>query len=476
ITSKMARIRTLSTNSEDSDHFYTINEHPVDDISLAFFYKPHTITLLTVSIIGLLYFGFVRDDAGTEQNICSGLCSIFFFFMIISVLTFPNGPFTRPHPALWRMVFGMSVLYFLLLCFTLFQNMQTVKEILFWLYPDLRTYTPEVERQEYAVNCSDITLERVWSHVDIFAFGHFWGWALKALLIRHYGICWTISITWEITEMFFAHLLPNFQECWWDAFILDVLLCNGIGILFGMQACKWLEMRNYHWESIKDIHTTTGKIRRAVLQFTPASWTHVRWLDPHSSYMRVVSVTILVVFWMVVELNTFFLKHIFRLGTGHPLCIGRLLFIAVISAPSIRQYYCYVTDAQCKRVGTQCWVFCAITLTEAMICLKFGATLFKETELVYMCIWLITLLISGITAVYICAIVAKRSKNVDLTNEKDVNFRFNDPLKSSKDNQESTDAPKYSTIEGSTDSGTTNGKPHYNTRRRAKKAQSNGHL
>lgn len=55
--------------------------------------------------------------------------------------------------------------------------------------------------QEYAVNCHVITWERIVSHFDIFAFGHFWGWAMKALLIRSYGLCWTISITWELTEV-----------------------------------------------------------------------------------------------------------------------------------------------------------------------------------------------------------------------------------------------------------------------------------
>ena len=55
------RKRTVSTCSIGSDasvHFYTINERPVDDISLEFFYKSHTITLLTVSILGLVYAAF----------------------------------------------------------------------------------------------------------------------------------------------------------------------------------------------------------------------------------------------------------------------------------------------------------------------------------------------------------------------------------------------------------------------------------
>jgi len=43
------------------DHFCAINEHRVDDISLAFFYKPHTITLLTTSILVLLYSAFTRS-------------------------------------------------------------------------------------------------------------------------------------------------------------------------------------------------------------------------------------------------------------------------------------------------------------------------------------------------------------------------------------------------------------------------------
>ncbi len=87
--------------------------------------------------------------------------------------------------------------------------------------------------------------------MDVFALAHFLGWAMKALLVRHYGLCWTISVTWEITEVAFAHLLPNFAECWWDSWVLDVLVCNGLGIACGMYVCYFLEMRTYQWESIK---------------------------------------------------------------------------------------------------------------------------------------------------------------------------------------------------------------------------------
>ncbi|GAB1298319.1 Phosphatidylserine synthase 1 [Apodemus speciosus] len=391
-------------------HFRMINEQQVEDITIDFFYRPHTITLLSFTIISLMYFAFTRvslEDSVPEDNIWRGILSVVFFFLIISVLAFPNGPFTRPHPALWRMVFGLSVLYFLFLVFLLFLNFEQVKSLMYWLDPNLRYATREADimdkflswppthyvtkdglevvilllppnyydvplgSTEYAVNCHVITWERIISHFDIFAFGHFWGWAMKALLIRSYGLCWTISITWELTELFFMHLLPNFAECWWDQVILDILLCNGGGIWLGMVVCRFLEMRTYHWASFnddslchpklhdgvtcicvvlrawlqersvlwrggwescsgKDIHTTTGKIKRAVLQFTPASWTYVRWFDPKSSFQRVAELT---------ELNTFFLKHIFVFQASHPLSWCRILFIGCITAPTVSWEY-----------------------------------------------------------------------------------------------------------------------------------------
>ncbi|KAL7984167.1 hypothetical protein Chor_002737 [Crotalus horridus] len=359
--------RTLSKNDVNYRlHFRMINEQQVEDITLEFFYRPHTITLLSFTILSLMAFAFTRDDSTPEDNIWKGILSVIFFFLIISVLAFPNGPFTRPHPAIWRMVFGLSVLYFLFLVFLLFLNFEQVKSVMYWLDPNLRYATREADIMEYAVNCHVITWERILSHFDIFAFGHFWGWAMKALLVRSYGLCWTISITWELTELFFMHLLPNFAECWWDQVILDILLCNGGGIWLGMVVCRWLEMRTYHWASFKDIHTTTGKIKRAVLQFTPASWTYVRWFDPKSSFQR------------LTELNTFFLKHIFVFQASHSLSWGRILFIGIITAPTVR----------------------VIAFLEAIVCIKFGQDLFSKTQILYVVFWFLCVAVTTFLCLY----------------------------------------------------------------------------
>ncbi|KAI2802870.1 Phosphatidylserine synthase 2 [Blomia tropicalis] len=400
-------------------HFYAINERPVDDISLEFFYKPHTITLLVFSFVTVFYSAFTRDESLLEENIWSGLKCVIFFFLIISLLAFPNGPFIRPHPAFWRIVFGVSVLYTLMLIFILFQNYQTIKQIMYWFYPDLEDFKIDGEKQ-YAVNCSDITLERVWEHMDVFALAHFLGWAMKAMLVRHYGLCWTISVTWEITEVAFAHLLPNFAECWWDSWILDVLLCNGLGIFCGMYVCYFLEMRTYKWEGIKNIQSTSKKIRRAILQFTPESWTPIHWFDPTCTFRRYLAVAQLVISWQLTELNTFFLKHIFEMPPAHPIILGRIGLLGLIVAPSVRQYYTYVTDTRCKRVGTQCWVFVAIMLIETVISVKFGVRIFAQTQMWNILVWLIIQFALSIACVSLCILWAKfkwKHNNIDIIDE-----------------------------------------------------------
>lgn len=376
--------------------YIEVNDRQVGDISLDFFYQPHTITLLIGCLVFLTFLVFSRDpNADFRGNVLTGCAGVFIFFMVISILAFPNGPFTRPHPIIWRMVFGCSVLYLLIVQFLIHQDYETVRSLIVWIDPTMKNYTIDMEK-EYGTNCWDITFERIWSHFDWFAFGHYWGWGMKALLLRHYGICWSISIMWELTEMVFGHLLPNFYECWWDNMVLDVLLCNGLGIFTGMQVCRWFEMREHHWESIKNIKTKKGKVKRALLQFTPESFNSTRWLDPECSWMRFVAIFQLVLAFQLVELNTFFVKHFFPMPAEHPICVARILLQGLMSAPSIRQYYCYVTDKNCKRFGTQLWVFLFLILSELILNIKFGLELFSQTQISKIVLWLLLNLMMSI--------------------------------------------------------------------------------
>lgn len=93
-----------------------------------------------------VYLLFHRDESNADDNIWAGLLCIIFFLLIISVLSFPNGPFTRPHPAVWRMVFGLSILYLLALLFLLFQDYKTARGIILWIDPKLKHFRIDMDK------------------------------------------------------------------------------------------------------------------------------------------------------------------------------------------------------------------------------------------------------------------------------------------------------------------------------------------
>ncbi|VDL60024.1 unnamed protein product [Hymenolepis diminuta] len=415
------RRRLFSESSVEREYFkQNIEQQSVKDISINIFYQSRSITVLILIILGLTYFAFTRPaDLPLKDCLFNGAIVTITVFLIISTMIMPNGPFTRPHPLVWRVIFGASLLYFLSLVFVLFLRIEDVRKILFYLDPNLMGMKySDILDKEYAVNCSEVTLERIWSHMDVFAFGHFFGWVIKAILLRHYLILWTLSINWEITEIAFSHILPNFQECWWDSLFLDVLLCNGLGIFCGMLLCQWFHARSYQWESIRDIPSKRGKLKRAVLQFTPVSWTPTHWLDRNSSFKRVIQLTILIFFWQMAELNCFWLKHVFIVKPSHFLTQGRIAIITLSSAPAIRQFYHYVTDDQVTRIGSQMWVFTATLIVESMVAYKLGSEVFEKAIIHYVIIWFIWLVISSFLTVKLCVFCSKPpSTNVDEDDE-----------------------------------------------------------
>jgi phosphatidylserine synthase 2 len=97
---------------------------------------------------------------------------------------------------------------------------------------------------------------------DEFVVAHILGWWGKAVMIRNQLLLWVLSIGFELMEvrsgcsigkeflsylfipvlsstrkyayydilkLTFRHMLPNFNECWWDSIILDILICNWFG-------------------------------------------------------------------------------------------------------------------------------------------------------------------------------------------------------------------------------------------------------
>jgi phosphatidylserine synthase 2 len=118
------------------------------------------------------------------------------------MIQFRDGPFIRPHPAIWRIVLGTNLLYELALVFLLFQDLDTARFMMTLIDPNLGVPLPE---KSYADDCS-LTAANIWvcpcglcvfggsnevqNALDIFCVAHTLGWFGKAMILRDYWFCW----------------------------------------------------------------------------------------------------------------------------------------------------------------------------------------------------------------------------------------------------------------------------------------------
>lgn len=79
------------------------------------------------------------------------------------------------------------------------------------------------------------------SALDVFIVAHVLGLFAKTLIIRDMKLLLCISLCWELLELMTKHILPNFEECWWDQIILDFFGCNLAGIILGRLWIKYFD-------------------------------------------------------------------------------------------------------------------------------------------------------------------------------------------------------------------------------------------
>ena len=77
----------------------------------------------------------------------------------------------------------------------------------------------------------------------------------------------SFSVMFEFLEYSLEHQLPNFSECWWDHWILDVIICNAGGTVIGLMTLRFLSIKSYNWRGLYNIPTYRGKIKRILAQF-----------------------------------------------------------------------------------------------------------------------------------------------------------------------------------------------------------------
>ncbi|XP_063960758.1 phosphatidylserine synthase 2-like [Lytechinus pictus] len=365
-----------SREGEEENTRFTSNQTDVyDDGTNTFFWRAHSITVLFGMLAALLYVAVLEDvKFDTAFNTKRGMFACVIAFCSFGMTQAKDGPFKRPHPAIWRFFLCLSVIYELFLVFILFQSVDDARQLISYIDSDLGKELPE---KTYAEDCSFYTpghpegaFHNFWEKWDIFVLAHVLGWYIKMLMIRDYWLCTILSISFEIMEYTFEHQLNNFGECWWDHWIMDFLVCNGLGIWLGMVTLNYLNIKTYSWRGLYHIPTYGGKLKRMILQFTPYSWTRFEW-RPTENLNRWLAVLAICTLWTLSELNTFYLKTVLWIPPPHFINWSRLFILCPVGCVALRETYQYIEDPNCKKFGQQSWVLVAIIFSETLISVKF---------------------------------------------------------------------------------------------------------
>lgn len=337
-------------------------------------YTPHTVTALVVFVLLFLFMirYYYYPQMSVVASVKLGLAASAFSFVVFGAVHLPDSQLVRPHPCVWRVVLAFAILYLALLSFLLFQNLETVRAIAGLYDPSLLV---PLEEGQYAEDCRISTPSNrflfVHTAFDIFILAHSLGYFVKTLIVRDWRVATCLSVGFEIIEVTFQHVLPNFKECWWDHLLLDVLLCNGGGTLLGLFVLRKLRVKEYHWIALRDIQGYKSKTQRIISQLCPRSFELYEWNVFHTLKRFLQFMTVLMLLFLQ-EINTFTMKHILQMPPKHHIVILRLTLWSFVAMPTLREVYVYINAPGRKtlRLGTTAWVAISILLLETILIAK----------------------------------------------------------------------------------------------------------
>lgn len=169
--------------------------------------------------------------------------------------------------------------------------------------------------------------------LDRYVAAHFIGWFVKALIIPNAPLLWVASILFELIERLLVYWIPTFQECWWDSVIMDVFLCNALGIHLGCCLYRWARTRS--------------KLYATSLRCTPFSF------------------FVILCCVLLTDVNAFFIKDAFLIRSASPLNIYRLVGFAVLGKLSIS----HLISAPTANFTTVFGLYAILLVVELFVCL-----------------------------------------------------------------------------------------------------------
>ncbi|RLN14748.1 hypothetical protein BBJ28_00020420 [Nothophytophthora sp. Chile5] len=314
--------------------------------------QPRQFAVLFLVVAGFSYYSFTHDSQDATQNVRNGLFAGVLIFLVYCFLQTRDGLMMRPHPGVWRVVHGCSVVYLLVLAAMLVQNRDGAIRAMQFLFPEVGSRPKTVVPAQ--LQC-EINVDSLYRGVSsIWFVAHVTGWWGKMCMFRDWRFCWVLSIAFEILELALQFVIPDFQECW--------CVCAS---------------KEYDWSGRRG--KKMGYIRLALNQFTPFSWEQYHW-EVFSSFKRFGQIVFAMLMCLVTELNAFFLLTTLSIPKESNFNAYRLSLVFLIGIPAAAEYYEFIANPDCWRLGQNAWMILSVAIFEVLVWVKFSANGVLFTE------------------------------------------------------------------------------------------------
>ncbi|KAG5184344.1 phosphatidylserine synthase [Tribonema minus] len=355
-----------------------------------FIEEPRQIVTLMAMVAVAGYLGFRQDDADRDTGTRAALAGVTFIFLAHCFLQCRDTLFVRPHPGVWRVVHGLGMVYLLGVAVLLFHTRAEARRLLSVVFTDMESAAAAPGGADGAAPASaaeemDCTLS--WGAVlgqlrEVWFAAHVAGWWGKMCLFRDWHVCWALSAGFELVELSMGWLIPQFRECWWDSVFIDFFGANLIGMGLGLATLRFLENQDYDWKkgekgegrgkgaARRGSDAARGLLQRAVLQFSPFSWRKWEW-GTFTTFKRFCQILGIVIVTLATELNAFMMLNALDVPKTSMYNVVRLAIIFLVGLPAVSEYYEYITNARCSRLGQNAWLMLAIFQVETLTWIKF---------------------------------------------------------------------------------------------------------
>lgn len=269
---------------------------------------------------------------------------------------------------MWRVVHGVALVYMLVLVAMLAQDKSHARATLAVFFPDIRYLPPgRASCVEADAGCA-LTLKALTDQIlEPWFLAHILGWWGKMCLFRDWGVCWFLSIGFEVLELSLGHVIPQFQECWWDSLIVDFFLANFLGMVAGWWTLKWINAGIFDWGGRLRRKTAAERLLR---QFSPVEWSRYHW-RVFSSFKRFAQLWVLIIITLAMELNAFFLLNSLGLPRDSGFNKARLWLVFALALPAAAEYYDFIDNPKTHRLGQNAWLMVALMNVEIAVWVKF---------------------------------------------------------------------------------------------------------